>query len=597
MKFTTPFLLFASFIFAQNEYPNDYFKSPLDIPLFLSGNFGELRANHFHTGLDIKTNQKENLNVYATGDGYVSRIKISTFGYGKAIYITHANGFISVYGHLNRFNPTIEAYVKATHYKEKAFEIEMFPKKDELTVKQGEFIAFSGNTGGSGGPHLHFEFRDYKTEKVINPMYFGFDKKIADTKAPSVNALMVYPIDENSVANESAKPLLLNLKLQKDGSYIADKVLAKGKIGIAINAYDGFDLTNNKNGLYKVETTVNGNLSFGYQFEEFGFEELRFVNTLLDYPRFINQNSRFQKLFMINPYPLSIIKTNENNGIINVLPNLSYVYKIEISDFNKNKVSITVPIIYSELDAKIPGDIKKTKYFLKTKIDNNYKKENVSVFVPANTFYDDFYLNFDVKDGMLYFQDNTTAIHSNLTITFENDELSDKEKEKTFIATQKNGKLNYNKTFNKENLFTTYTKNLGKFLLAQDTISPKIIPINIKENKNLFKQTTIQFKIDDDLSGIDSFNAYLNGKWILFEYDNKTKKITHYLDEEFLIEGKNELQLAVNDNVGNKATYETNFVWNKNEKEELLEKQKDSLNVNEKLLPKILPKKEIKINK
>ena len=178
MKFFIFLFLFSSSLFAQTEYPKDYFSPPLDIPMQLSGNFGELRPNHFHAGFDLKTMQKEGLKVYAIADGYVSRIKISTFGNGKAIYITHPNGFTSVYGHLQSGNGAIENYIKKNHYKEKSFEIEMFLKPEELVVKKGQVIAFSGNTGASEGPHLHFEIRDTKTEKVINPMFFGFDKNI-----------------------------------------------------------------------------------------------------------------------------------------------------------------------------------------------------------------------------------------------------------------------------------------------------------------------------------------------------------------------------------------------------------------------------------
>ena len=172
MKFSVFFLFLCSAVFAQVEYPKDYFRSPLDIPMQLSGNFGELRPNHFHAGFDLRTQQKEGLKVYAVADGYVSRIKISTFGNGKAIYINHPNGFTSVYGHLKTANGEIENYIKKTHYKEQSFEIEMFFKPDELIVKKGEIIAFSGNTGASEGPHLHFEFRDSKTEFIINPMLF-----------------------------------------------------------------------------------------------------------------------------------------------------------------------------------------------------------------------------------------------------------------------------------------------------------------------------------------------------------------------------------------------------------------------------------------
>lgn len=559
MKFTLFFLLFSTAIFAQNQYPKDYFKSPLDIPLNLAGDFGELRSNHFHTGLDFKTQQKEGFNVYASADGYVSRIKISSYGYGKAIYITHPNGFTTVYGHLSKASPTIDAYIKATHYKEQSFEIEMFPKPDELPVKQGEIIAFSGNTGGSGGPHLHFEFRDTKTEKIINPMFFGFDTKVVDTKFPVVTTLMAYPIDENAQVSESQRPILINLSLQKDGSYLADKVMACGKISFGISAYDMFDFNYNKNGLYKVQSFLNGRPFFGYQFDTFGFDETRFVNALLDYPRFMNTGMRIQKLFMINPYSFSGIKTDVSSGIIDVLPNMTQLYKIEVSDFNNNKVVINVPIVYSELAPKIFKNDKKTSFFLKSKNDNNYKKDNVSVFIPAGSFYEDFYLNFDVQGDTLTLQDDSIAVQSNITITFEDTKTPEIERQKMFIASVDGKKIRYNATRKKGNEFITYTKNLGKFALAKDTTAPRITPLNIKEGKWLSKQTNLQLSINDNLSGIKEFSGYLNGKWVLFDYDYKTKKIIHTFDEQFLLDGRNDLKVIVSDNVGNSTIFETYF--------------------------------------
>ena len=286
MKFSVFFLFLCSAVFAQVEYPKDYFRSPLDIPMQLSGNFGELRPNHFHAGFDLRTQQKEGLKVYAVADGYVSRIKISTFGNGKAIYINHPNGFTSVYGHLKTANGEIENYIKKTHYKEQSFEIEMFFKPDELIVKKGEIIAFSGNTGASEGPHLHFEFRDSKTEFIINPMLFGYDKFTKDTKKPIVSGVYVYPLDSKTTVNHSKRPLLLNVSLQKDGTYLSDNVVANGTIGFGISAYDSDDVSFNNNGVYKVQSFYNGKPNFGYEFNTFSFDEMRYINALIDYSRY-----------------------------------------------------------------------------------------------------------------------------------------------------------------------------------------------------------------------------------------------------------------------------------------------------------------------
>lgn len=560
MMITRLLLLLISIpLFAQNEYPKDYFKSPLDIQLHLSGSFGELRSNHFHTGLDFKTNQKEGLNVYAAADGYISRIKISSYGYGKAIYITHPNGYTTVYGHLLKGSGKIQEYIKNAHYKEKAFEIELFLKPDELVVKQGEIIALSGNTGGSGGPHLHFEIRDTQTEKPINPLLFGFDALIKDSREPVVSTLMAYPVGDNSVVNKSQEPLAINYTKQSDGSYLADKVSVNGAVGFGINAYDMFDFNYNKNGVYHVKSFLNGQPSFNYEFNTFAFDESRYINALLDFSRFKKTGVRIQRLFMSNPYPLSIVQSDKTNGIIVVKPNISNTYRIEVRDYNNNKVVIHIPIQYSPVASETPSKVQVTPYFLKANNDNMYKKDHASVFVEAGTFYEDFYLNFDVEEDTLTFHDGSVAVHKNFKVSIDNAALTEEQKQKTFIVSLDGKRKNYNATKFTDSTFTTWTKNLGKFYLAQDTIAPKIKPINISEGKWLSSQKTIDFTISDDFSGIESYNGYLNGNWILFDYDYKKSRITYEFDNQFLLDGRNEFKLEVRDNVGNSTIFETHF--------------------------------------
>lgn len=559
MKSSLIALLFYCSLFAQADFPKDYFRSPLDIPMQLSGNFGELRPNHFHAGFDLKTLQKEGLNVYAVADGYVSRIKISTFGNGKAIYITHPNGFTSVYGHLLRATDSIEDFIKKTHYKEQSFEIEMYLKPGQLVVKKGQRIALSGNTGASEGPHLHFEFRDNITEYIINPMLFGFDKMLKDTKKPLISSIYVYPLDDATTVNQSKRPLLLNLVLQKDGTYQSDKVVTNGKIGFGINAFDYDDVSYNKNGVYKVQSFYNGIPNFGYQFDTYSFDEMRYINAFIDYPRYKKTQQRVQKLFMKNPFKLSIIKTNKSNGVLTAEPNLTAIYRIEVSDFYGNLTSVSIPVKYDVLPEIIGKETVLSKYFVKANNDSNFEKENRSVFFPAGTFYDDFYLNFDVKNDTLFLHDDTVPAHTNFTISMEDKKFTESQREKMFIASINSAKTGYNTTYRKDNVFTTKVKTLGKYALVLDTIPPKISIAKTIEGKWLSDKKTIQFTISDGLSGVKSYNGYLNGKWILFEYDNKTRKIIHNFSDGIVAEGANDLKLIVIDNMGNSTIFETRF--------------------------------------
>ena len=558
MRLCLFFILFYCSVFAQVNYPKDYFSPPLAIPMQLSGNFGELRPNHFHAGFDLKTNQKEGLAVLAVADGYVSRIKISTFGNGKTIYITHSNGYTSVYGHLQRATDSIEDFIKKTHYQEQSFEIEKYLKPGELVVKKGQIIALSGNSGASEGPHLHFEFRDNITENIINPMLFGFDKFLKDTKKPIIYNIYVYPLDNESLVNQSKRPLLLNLALQKDGTYLADKVVANGKIGFGINTFDYDDVSFNKNGVYKVQTFYNGIPNFSYQFDTYSFDEMRYVNALIDYPMYKKTQQRVQKLFMKSPYNLSIIKADATNGVLNVVPNLTAQYRIEVSDFYGNLTTVTIPIVNEILPVIIAKETV-PKYLIKAKNESNFSKENMSVFFPANTFYEDFNLNFDVKNDTLLLHSDIVPAHSNFTIEMEDHKFSEGQIEKLFIGTIGSSKIGYNRTYVKDSVFTTNVKTLGKYALVLDTIPPKISIAKPIEGKWLSDRKSIQFTISDDLSGIKSYNGYLNGKWILFEYDNKTKKITHYFNDGIVAEGANDLKIIVVDNLGNSTIFETQF--------------------------------------
>ncbi len=559
MRFPVFFLFFCTSVFAQVDYPKDYFRPPLDIPMQLSGNFGELRPNHFHAGFDLRTQQKEGLKVYAVADGYVSRIKISTFGNGKTIYINHPNGFTSVYGHLKMANGEIENYIKKTHYKEQSFEIEMFFKPNEMVVKKGEIIAFSGNTGASEGPHLHFEFRDSKTEFIINPMLFGYNKFLKDTKKPIVSGVYVYPLDSKTTVNHSKRPLLLNVSLQKDGSYLSDKVVANGTIGFGISAYDTDDVSFNNNGVYKVQSFYNGKPNFGYEFNTYSFDDMRYINALIDYSRYKKMQQRVQKLFMKNPYNLSIIQADENKGVLQVTPNLASLYRIEVSDFFGNKKTIAIPIQYDLLSTTISPEPVQSNYFVKVNKDSNFALANMSVFFPAGTFYEDFDLNFDVKNDTLFLHDDTVPAHTNFTVSIEDTKSTEAQREKMFIGRIEGKKVIYNPTYRKDNVFNTKVKILGKYALVSDTAAPKISMAVPVEGKWISEQKTIQLSIYDELSGIKSYNGYLNGKWVLFEYDNKTRKLTHYFSDGIVADGANDLKVVVIDNVGNSTTFETRF--------------------------------------
>lgn len=557
-------LFCATALFAQTPYPKDYFRSPMDLPLHASGTFGELRTNHFHAGLDYRTNQKEGYPVYAAANGFVSRIKVSSYGYGTALYIDHPNGFTTLYGHLSAYGPGIEEYVRKLQYDKKSFEVEVFPKPGELVVKQGQVVAYSGNTGGSGGPHLHFEFRDTKTEMIINPLNFGLDQKMKDDKPPVIYGVLAYPISEDAVINGSRTPILISLVKQADGSYMAEKLDAKGTIGFEINTTDKSVGSTPNNGVYKIETFFNGSPYFNYTFDTFAFDESRYINNLIDYPRYYKTGQRYQKLFVGTPYELSLLKHNKNNGQFVVEAGKTANYRIVVSDYHGNKVSVQGSIAYSDAPGKIAEPKHITPYFVKSANDNNYTKNGISVFIPAHAFYEDFYMDFDVKDSILYLHDASMPVHSPITVSFDVSHLDKPTLQKTFIGCKSGSHFSYNDSYMQDGRLNAKVKVLGEFKLMQDNNAPKIFSPSFAEGKWLSANKTFSLKISDDLSGIATYDAYLNGKWILMHYDYKTRVIYHNFSDGVVADGRNDLKVVVTDNVGNSTTFETHFFRTQN---------------------------------
>lgn len=552
---------FAFFLSFGQDYPKDYFDSPLDIPLDVSGAFGELRSNHFHSGLDLKTKGVEGLPVYAVADGYVSRIKISTWGYGKAIYINHPNGYTSVYGHLQMANGAIEETIHKRHYSEKSFEIEMFFKPSELPVKKGDIIAFSGNSGGSGGPHLHFEIRDTKTEMIINPLLFGYDKLVVDKYKPKVNSIMVYPLNDTIAVNNSFSAQNIDLSVNNEGSYVTNKVFSNGAIGFGLNVFDNMTNPYNKNGIYKVSAFVNGVPYFSYKFDTFSFDESKHINYFIDYYRYKNMGQRFQKMFMDTDFPLSIVNQNKRDGILKVQPAASYTYKIIVEDFSQNTSVIEIPVVYKKSTVESSNQESSS---LKIKAKNEYifEEDICTITFPPNTFYADFKIKMSVKDEVLYLHEDEIPVKNSFSISFDISKLPDDLKKKSFIAYIDGKDIDYVKSYVKGDKISAKVKKLGNYKVVQDTIAPKIYAVDFSEGKTIDNYTTITAKISDNLSGIDSYKAYLNGNWILMEYDYKTKKLVHTLSDNVYVKGKNDFKLVVTDEMNNSTTFESYFYKN-----------------------------------
>ncbi|MFL1896413.1 M23 family metallopeptidase [Aquimarina sp. 2-A2] len=550
------FLFISIAVFAQNTDTTSNFIPPLPITLMTSGTFGELRSNHFHSGLDLKTNGVEGIPVIASASGTIVRIKVSRFGYGKALYIKHPDGKSSVYAHLKKFNPKIEAYVKKRQYAKESYDIQLYPKSGLLQVSQGDTIAYSGNTGGSGGPHLHFEIRD-KNARPMNPMAYGIE--ILDTKKPIIQDLYIYPQNDASHVEMSREKYKVALQLQADGSYRADEIKAFGKLGIGVATYDQQDLAPNKNGVYAITSTVNGSQNFGIEMNRFSFSETRYINRLIDYAHYKDNRIKIEKLFIEKNNPLSVYKNVKDDGYISVQDSLSYLVKISVKDYSGNSIAIHIPILGEKVSLPSAVD-SKTDFFASWEEDFVYAGNQVDVHIPKHSLYEDVYLDITQDKDTIRIHKKSTPLHRNMSIAFDVSKYTNQDKKKLYIArVNEQNKTYYCSTKKSGDRFITKTRTFGTYTLAKDTEPPTIMPLNVADNKWISNEKFLKFKINDNDSGIDSYRATINGKFILMEYDYKTGMLVYDFNDAVETATENNLKLTVKDNVGNTAIYTTTF--------------------------------------
>jgi len=551
-----------------NDYPQDYFRSPLDIPLFLSGNFGELRSNHFHAGLDIKTQGVQGKKIYAVAEGYVSRIKVSPYGYGKAIYVTHPNGYTSVYGHLKKYSDKIEKRVKEEQYERERFDIQIFPAPFSIPVEKGEIIAYSGNSGGSGGPHLHFEIRKTASEHPYNPLFFGFD--IQDNVKPQIYKIAIYPIGEESYLNGSNKMKVYNARGANGKYYLESKysIFAKGKFGIGIMAVDRMNGTGNKYGLHNMQLYFDDQMIFEQQIDEFAFHEGRYINSHIDYALYARRKNRFQKSFIDPGNKLRIYKNVKENGIIEITDSSKHSLKYLLSDLYGNESSIEFTIEGKDTQPqKRPSSLRSGEViYMAYDRSHSFIKDEVLVRIPKGLLYDDLYFEYRKEKATektispIYWLHNPyTPLHSHMNVSIKMNRIEAELKKYALIVSTTDGKSWYAEggKWQGDNLGVR-TRSFGGYAVAIDSIPPSIRPINIFNGANMSGKWSIQYKIKDNLAGISSYRAEVDGKWILMEYDAKNDLLTHYFDGS-IEKGEHEIVLKVKDSRGNLKEHRASF--------------------------------------
>ncbi len=558
--------------FGQNpKYQSANFRSPLDIPLYLSGTFGELRSNHFHAGIDIKTEGVEGKEVFAISDGYVSRVKVSTSGYGKVLYITHPNGFVSVYGHLKKFNDTIQQFVKKLQYKNERFVVEAYPEKGSLKVKKGEVIALSGNTGGSEGPHLHFEIREEATQYPVNPLFFD-GIRIEDQVRPRIAELAIYPIGKQTLINGKNDTAFFSVE-KKGNQYTLvsnKKITIAGPFSLGIRTYDQMNKISNKNGVFRVELLLDNEKVFGLEMDKLSFATVRYLNSLIDYPYFKLKKRRLIRTQVDTNNRLSIYHDVVNNGIYSFSDTLLHSFKYIVSDAYENSSAFLFEIesIKPQMADGIEDAVSKTGSFFKYSRENNLKEAGISLQFPANAFYRSFYFQLkslpanDKSFAPVYMvHDKFTPVQKSFTISIVPDSIPVDLKTRMYIAyLTDEGSHFYIGANWKGNKLTAKSRILGNYTVMADTINPEIKTLNFYNGKNVSKQNTLKLSIKEKQTGIKTYRGTLNGRWILMEYNPKKNRLTYTYDEH-IQKGKNDFKLVVKDLLGNEAVYEATIIY------------------------------------
>lgn len=578
MKAVLIVVVLCGMTYSGDTYPEDYFRSPIGIPILLAGSFQELRSGHFHSGLDIKTNGKQGYRVYAAADGQIVRVKVSPSGFGNALYVRHPNGFTTAYAHLRNFSSEVTDYVRREQYARKSFAVDLFPPPGRFPVKKGDVIALSGNTGSSGGPHLHFEIRDTATEWPINPLLFGLE--IADTQPPQIRHMKVYAVGERSRAEirftngqtttvTHGNPGMIRVS-GSDGRYDlsgVSSIKASGKIGFGIEARDTHNGSGSRLGPYTVTLAEDGKPIFEYQAEKFSFASTRYINAHVDYAERIRNHRWVQRSYLLPGNKLPSYPIAEDGGVVDMQPGTRRDFSYEVTDVAGNRAAMSFgvagvegnPVVEASASEPAGRHVVSGKSFA-------FEAEGIRASFDANAFYDDLDFEYDAGPGDAKsfsarhaLHDPYTPVHSSFDLSIRASVPAAVRKVAVLAYEDEDGKTSYVPANYRDGWVSSSVRALGTYYVSADSVGPRIRAINIYDGKNMRRSSNIRFRIRDAETGIRSYDGYVDGKWVLFSFDAKTGMLIYAFDDH-VGSGKHELQLRVTDGVGNTSVYEASFV-------------------------------------
>ena len=544
------FFFISHFIAAAQNYPKNYFRHPLNVPMQLVANFGEIRANHWHMGLDIRTQQRENLPVYASAEGYVSRIVVEPGGFGQAIYIAHPNGLTTLYAHMNAFYPALQKLVLEEQYRRESWRVNLSFFPEQFPLQKGEYIGLSGNTGGSAGPHVHFEIRDTKTEKVLNPLLFGFP--IPDAVPPSVVRLAMY--DRNRSTYHQS-PQLLNIQRTRNNTI----KVGSNKISFAVGATDRFSGSNNPNGIYSAKVYVDEQPVSSFTHDNIGYDETRYINAQIDYPYDARGGASLQHITPLPGATEVAYDTYGGDGIIYLEDNEPHAVLIEVYDANKNVTRIPFRIQY---DGSLTptSNSNTTEQFLPNQI-NVFERETFQVVTSEKTMYDAANVSFTQSNSAaanavspLYtFLSAAIPSHDSVTIRIKPTEnIPDEWKNRIVIKSVAGSRTSLQKAVWQKGWLMAKFRQFGTYQAFIDNVPPTVNAVPA----NLTRATRIVFTPTDNFNVIKSFRVEVDGQWLRFTND-KGRTWIYTFDDKFP-RGEHQLKVRIEDEAGNV----TEKTWN-----------------------------------
>lgn len=526
-------------------------QSPLQIPIYLSASFGELRPDHFHAGLDMKTEQRCGLPIQVVQDGFVSRISVKQYGYGNCLYITHPeSGYTTVYAHLDAFNDKITKWVEDYQYRNKTFQFNAYLPDSVLRVQQGELIAYGGNTGSSGGPHLHFEVRETDSQFPIDPQRFF---PIEDDIRPKFHMIGIRPMDSTGVVANQCVFRSYNTWQQEAGNYLASPVEAWGKIGLEFKAYDYMNGQSNIYGLKSLQVLVDDVVLFNFNVDRFSFLTNRAINAFIDYEEWVKEREIFMCTAKPQYQPIKMFSWH-NDGCLIVDEERDYRVKAIAKDYAGNTSVLCFVIRGKKMDRS--AMCQPIGELFTVNSANFFLQDGVVVQIPRRALYNDFYFNYtSAYDTTLH--TTVHSVHKNivplhkagfLRLAIDSDTIQQKRQYYTAYKNQKGVWTHVRSTYSKGSM-ELKMKNFGDYAVLVDSIAPKVTMLSKGKTK-------LVLRLSDEHTGIASYNAYIDGKWALCSIDAKNR-ITYVYDSKRVKPGEHTFRVVVSDACGNKTTYET----------------------------------------